>query len=84
MVCFQPVSDSSVYYVADSGKTIDFLIEYAVNEKIIESIIDLTPLKGTPEAATIISAVGQSKDGLTTIAKTLVGILLEKLDELLA
>lgn len=78
------LSDSSVYYVADSGKTIDFLIEYAVNEKIIESIIDLTPLKGTPEAATIISAVGQSKDGLTTIAKTLVGILLEKLDELLA
>lgn len=76
--------DSGTYYVADSQKTIDFLIEYAVNERIIESVINLTPLKGTPEADTIISAIGQSKDGLTTIAKTLVGILLDKLNELMA
>ena len=76
------LADGGTYYIADSQKTIDFLIEYAVNEKIIESIINLTPLKGTPEAATIVSAVGQSKEGLTTIAKTLVGLLLEKLNEI--
>ncbi len=76
------LADGSTYYVADSGKTIDFLIEYAVNEKIIESIINLTPLKGTEEASTIVSAIGQSKEGLTTIAKTLVGLLLEKLNEI--
>ncbi len=76
------LSDGSVYYTADSQKTIDFLIDYAVNEKIIESIINLTPLKGTEEASTIVSAVGQSRDGLITIAKTLVGILLEKLNEI--
>lgn len=76
------LSDGSVYYVADSQKTVDFLIDYAVNEKIIESVIALTPLKGTDEATTIISAIGQSKDGLKTITKTLVGILLEKLNEI--
>ena len=53
-----------------------------MNEKIIESVINLTPLKGTPEAATIVGAVGQSKDGLTTIAKTLVSLLLAKLNEI--
>lgn len=75
--------DGNAYYTADSQKTVDFLIDYAVNEKIIESVIDLTPLKGTEEAATIISAIGQSKDGLKTIAKTVVGLLLEKLNEIL-
>lgn len=78
------LADGSTYYVADSQKTIDFLIEYIINEKIIESVIALTPLKGTPEAATIVSAIGQSKDGLTTIAKTLVGLLLDKLSEITA
>lgn len=76
------LTDGRTYYVADSQKTIDFLIEYAINEKIIESIINLTPLKGTAEAATIVGAVGQSKDGLTTIAKTLVSLLLAKLGEI--
>lgn len=76
------LSDGSIYYVADSQRTVDFLIDYAVNEKIIESVINLTPLKGTEEAATIISAIGQSKDGLKTIAKTLVGLLLNKLNEI--
>ncbi len=82
LACASPVSlsDGSTYYVADSQKTIDFLIAYAINEKIIESVINLTPIKGTQEAATIISAVGQSREGLITIAKTLVGILLEKLN----
>lgn len=86
MSCATPatLADGSTYYVADSQKTIDFLIEYAVNEKIIESIINLTPLKGTPEAATIVEAIGQSKEGLTTIAKTLISILLEKLNEITA
>ena len=74
--------DGSTYYVADSQKTIDFLVEYAVNEKIIESVINLTPIKGTAEATTIVNAVGQSKEGLTTIAKTLISIVLEKLNEL--
>ena len=78
------LSDGSTYYVADSQKTIDFLIEYAINEKIIESVLNLTPLKGTPEASTIVSSVGQSKEGLTTIAKTLVGLLLKKLNEITA
>lgn len=75
--------NGNAYYMADSQKTVDFLIDYAVNEKIIESIIDLTPLKGTEETATIISAIGQSKEGLKTITKTFVGILLKKLDEIL-
>lgn len=78
------LSDGSTYYVADSQKTIDFLIEYEINEKIIESVLNLTPLKGTPEASTIVSSVGQSKEGLTTIAKTLVGLLLKKLNEITA
>ncbi len=78
------LSNSTTYYVADSQKTIDFLIEYVINEKIIESVIALTPLKGTNEAQTIISAIGQSKDGLTTIAKTLTGLLLQKLSEITA
>ncbi len=78
------LSSGSTYFVADSQKTVDFLIEYIVNEKIIESVIALTPLKETAEAATIVSAIGQSKEGLTTIAKTLVGLLLEKLNEISA
>ncbi len=78
------LSDGSTYYIADSQKTVDFLIDYAVNEKIIESVINLTPLKGTQEAATILSAIGQSKDGLKTIAKTLVGLVLKKLNEIMA
>lgn len=78
------LSNGSTYYVADTQKTIDFLIEYIINEKIIESIIALTPLKGTEEATTIVSAIGQSKEGLTAIAKTLVGLLLEKLAEITA
>ena len=76
------LADGSTYYIADSQKTVDFLIDYAINEKIIESIINLTPLKGTTEAATIVSAVGQSRDSLITIAKTLVGLLLDKLNEI--
>ncbi len=70
------------YYISDSQRTVDFLIEYAINEKIIESVLALTPLNGTPEAETIVSAVGQSKEGLTTIAKTLVTLLLQKLEEI--
>ena len=71
-------------YTSDSQKTIDFLIEYAVNENIVASVLALTPLNGTPEADTIVSAVGQSKEGLTTIAKTLVTLLLGKLEEISA
>lgn len=77
------LSNGNSYYVADSQKTIDFLINYAVDEKIVESIIALTPLAGTPEAQTIISAVGQSKQGIITIAQVLVNIVLEKLNEIL-
>lgn len=78
------LSNGSVHYTADSQKTIDFLIEYIVNEKIIQSIIDLTPLKGTEEENIIISSIGNSKADLTAIAKTLVGVLLDKLEELTA
>ena len=77
-------NNGKTYYVSDSQKTVDFLIEYAINEKIIESILALTPLNGTPEAQTIVSAIGQSKEGLTTIAKTLVGIVLQKLGSISA
>ncbi len=76
--------NGNTYYVANSQQTVDFLIEYIVNEKIIESVINLTPLKNTPEGATIVAAIGQSKEGLTTIAKTLTGVLLEKLSDLTA
>ena len=71
--------NGNIYYVADTQKTIDFLVEYVINEKIIESIINLTPIKGTDEAATIVNAVGQSKEGISTIAKTIIAIILEKL-----
>ena len=74
--------DGSTYYTADSQKTIDFLIEYIVNEKIIESVIALTPLNGTAEASTIVSAIGQSKESLTVIAKTLVGLVLKELNKI--
>ncbi len=77
------LSNGNGYYVADSQKTIDFLISYAVNEKIVESVIALTPLAGTQEAQTIIDAIGQSKDGIANIAKVLVNILLEKLNEMM-
>ncbi len=73
--------NGNTYYTADSQKTVDFLIEYVVNEKIIESIINLTELKGTEEAAVIIASIGESKSELTTIAKTLVKLLLEKLSK---
>ncbi len=76
--------NGNFYYTADSQKTIDFLVDYAVNEKIIESIINLTPIKETEEANTIIAAVGQSKDGLKTISKTLIGLLLDKLNSISA
>lgn len=84
--CATATSDSygRTYYSSDSQKTVDFLIEYAINEKIIESVINLTPLRGTPEAQTIISAIGQSKEGLTTIAKTLTGLILQKLGSIAA
>ncbi len=84
LACASPstLPNGSTYYTADPQRTIDFLIDYVVNEKIIESIIDLTPLKGTEEAATIVSAVGQSRESLITITKTLVGLLLEKLNEI--
>ena len=71
------------YYVADSQKTIDFLIDYALDEKIVESIVNLTPIAGTEEAQAIINAIGQSKEGLATIEHTLAGMLLKKLDEIL-
>lgn len=77
------LSNGNSYYVADSQKTIDFLIGYAINEKIVESIIALTPLAGTEDAQTIINAVGQSKEGITNIAKVVVNIVLKKLDEIL-
>ncbi|MBR3768849.1 MAG: hypothetical protein IKL10_11520 [Clostridia bacterium] len=76
------LSNGNTYYVADSVKTVDFLIEYIVNEKIIESIINITELKGTEEAAIIVSAIGKSKEDLIIIAETLVNVLLEKLSEL--
>lgn len=75
-------ANGRTYYISDSQKTVDFLVEYVINEKIIESVLTLTPLNGTPEAQTIVSAIGQSKEGLTTIAKTLVGIVLGKLDDI--
>ena len=78
------LSNGNVHYTADSQKTIDFLIEYIVNEKIIQSVIDLTPLKGTQEANVIISSIGNSKADLTAIAKTLVSILLDELAKLTA
>lgn len=71
------------YYVADSQKTIDFLIDYTLDEKIVESIVNLTPLAGTEEAQAIINAIGQSKEGLAAIEHTLAGMLLKKLDEIL-
>ncbi|MBQ2758978.1 MAG: hypothetical protein IJE93_04355 [Clostridia bacterium] len=77
------LSNGNSYYVADSQKTIDFLISYAIDEKIVESVIALTPLAGTEDAQTIISAVGQSKEGITNIAKVLVNIVLKKLNEIL-
>lgn len=73
--------DGRLYYTADSQRTIDFLVDYAINEKIVESIINLTPISGTEEANTIITALGQSKDGIKTISKTLIALLLEKLNE---
>lgn len=75
-------ADGKVYYTADAQKTIDFLIDYAINEKIVESIVNITPLKGTEEGTTIVNAIGQSKDGIKTISKTIVGLLLEKLNSL--
>ncbi|MBR3597682.1 MAG: hypothetical protein IKL47_11970 [Clostridia bacterium] len=76
--------DGNTYYTADSQKTIDFLIDYAVNEKIIESIINLTELKSTEDAAVIVASVGESSEGLKTIAKTLVKVLLSKLSSITA
>lgn len=76
--------DGSTYYIADSQKTIDFLIDYAVNEKIIESIINLTELQNTEASSTIVSAIGSSKEDLKTIAKTLIKVLLDKLSTLIS
>lgn len=69
------------YYTADGIKAVDYLIDYAINEKIVESIIGLTPLKGTQDATIIITAFGQSKEGIVTIAKTLAGLLISKLSK---
>lgn len=72
-------ASGKTYYVSDSQKTVDFLIEYAINEKIIESILDITPLKGTNEAQTIVAAIGHSKEDLTTIAKILTGLIFKSI-----
>lgn len=78
------LSNGNKHYVAIPEKTVDFLIEYVVNENIIESVLALTPLAGTEEANTIVAAIGQSKEGLTTIAQTLISLLLGKLEEITA
>lgn len=67
------------YYSADGEKAVNYLIDYAIDTKIVSFIIDLTPIKGTPEAQAIITAFGQSKDGIITITKTLAGMLINKL-----
>lgn len=72
--------NGATYYIASSQLTIDFLIDYIINEKIIESVINLTELKGTPEAATIISSISQSRDSLSTIVKTLFNYILKKIN----
>ncbi len=73
------LSNGTTYYIASPQLTIDFLIDYIINEKIIESIINLTELKGTPEATTIITSISQSRDNLSSIVKTLFNYLLKKI-----
>lgn len=65
------LSNGNKYYKADAEKTVDFLVGYAINEKLVESIIAITPLAGTETAKEIAAGVGESKDGLVRIINAL-------------
>ncbi len=70
------LSNGNKYYVADAEKTVEFLVSYAVNEKLFESIIAITPLAGTDTAKEIVEGVGESKDGLVKIINALADYLM--------
>lgn len=67
------------HYKADSQKTLDYLVTYAVDEKIVEAVLEITPLKGTNEEKEIINAFGRSKEGIADIAKIIFSIIAKKL-----
>ncbi|MBQ6873899.1 MAG: hypothetical protein IJO24_06360 [Clostridia bacterium] len=64
------------YYKADADKTVDFLVSYAVNEKLVESVIAITPLAGTETAKEITEGVAESKAGLVKIINALADYLM--------
>ena len=73
------LANGNTVYVADADKTIEFLVNYIMDEKIVAAIIDATSLAGTPEGEAIVSSVEKSKDGLRQLVNTIVPMVLKKL-----
>lgn len=77
--CASPVTlkNGNMHYKADTNKTVNFLISYAVDESTVTAILDLTSLKGTREEKDIARAVGKSKEGLRILARVLFSMITE-------
>ena len=80
IACATPetLKNGNTHYDADSKKTVDFLISYAVDESVVTAVLDLTSLKGTKEEMDIAGAISQSKDGLRILASTIYSLLMKK------
>lgn len=74
----ETLSNGNTHYVADAQKVTDFLIEYVVQEGMIEAVLQQTSLAGTQTANDIVAGIAEGKNGVVKAIKTLAGALLFK------
>lgn len=75
------LASGSKVLVADAQSTLNYLVEYAVNEQIAQIIFDKTDFLSADEEAAITGALANSKDGIKNLAQTAVPIILAKLNK---
>lgn len=75
------LASGNTVLVADSGKVVDYLAEYIIDEKIVQIVFDNTDFLAPEEESAIVASLAEAKPGLAGIAKTAAPIVLKKLNE---
>lgn len=75
------LANGNTVYEADSEKVVNYLVEYIVNEQIVQIIFDKTDFLTAEEENAIVSSLASSKDGIAGLVKTAIPVVLNKLEK---
>lgn len=73
------LANGNKVYVADAAAVVDYLVDYAVNEQIFQILFEKTDFLTPDEEAKLVSSLGNSKEGIKQLIKTVIPIVLNKL-----